>query len=66
VGYWQSQYTVPVPILITAHQGALPKAWLGEVPNVVADARAATPNVSVARVFEDNEALLGFRISLFK
>jgi hypothetical protein len=55
---------VPVPILITAHQGALPEAWLGQVPNDVAAARAATPNVSFASVFSTNEALLGFRISL--
>jgi len=51
VRYWQSQYTVPAPMFITAHQGASPKAWLGEVPNDVAAARPAIPNVSFASVF---------------
>ena len=47
MGYWQSQYTSPFRST-TAHQGASPKARLGEVPNDVAAARAAIPNISFA------------------
>jgi len=40
VRYWQSQYTVLAPMFITAHQGASPKARLGEAPNPAAAATA--------------------------
>ena len=64
MGYWQSQYTVPTPILITAHHGASPEARLVEVPNNVAAARAAPPNISFARVFNTTRPSSGF-LSLF-
>jgi hypothetical protein len=51
VRYWQSQYTVPVPMLITAHQGASPEAPLGEVPKDIAAASVAMPNVNLDTVF---------------
>jgi hypothetical protein len=38
-------------MLITAHQGALPPAPLGEVPKDIAAASAAIPNVNFERVF---------------
>jgi hypothetical protein len=38
-------------MFITAHQGALPEAWLGEVRNDVAVARAATPTANFTGVF---------------
>jgi hypothetical protein len=41
----------PPAIVKTAHQGALPYARLGEVPNIAAAARAAIPTVNRATVF---------------
>jgi hypothetical protein len=65
VPYWQSQYTSPFPRLFTAHHGASPKAWLGELPNDVAAVRAAITNVSFARVFSTT-SLIGFSYAFLK
>ena len=40
-GYWQSQYTVPVPMFITAHQGASPLARPEPTPKHVTAAMTA-------------------------
>jgi hypothetical protein len=53
-------------MFITAHQGASPEAWLGEIANDVVAARAATPNVSFARAFSTTNPSLGFLSLLLK
>jgi hypothetical protein len=41
--YWQSQITEPYPIEMTAHQGALPRAWAEAGPD-----RPETATITVA------------------